>query len=61
MLTAQAANDVSTISWYINDAFVQTIDKNKPVFVTPNFGKLKISCTDDKGRNTDSWVVVKEM
>lgn len=61
MLTAQAANDVATISWYINDAFVQTIDKNKPVFITPKLGKLKISCTDDKGRNTDSWVVVKEM
>ncbi|MFN8237693.1 MAG: penicillin-binding protein 1C [Chitinophagales bacterium] len=61
MLTAQAGNDVTTISWYVNDAFVQTIDKNKPVFIVPKPGKLKISCTDDKGRNADSWVVVKGM
>jgi penicillin-binding protein 1C len=61
MLTAQAANDVQHISWYINDVFVRTTDKNTPVFITPTAGKLKISCTDDKGRNTDSRIEIKRM
>lgn len=61
MLTAQAANDVLHISWYINNTFIKTVNKNEPVFIKPPLGKIKISCTDDKGRNTDSWVVVKEM
>ncbi|MFN8259712.1 MAG: penicillin-binding protein 1C [Chitinophagales bacterium] len=61
MLVAQAANDVQTISWYVNNQFVKTVQKNESVFIKPLSGKIKISCTDDKGRNTDSWVVVKEM
>ncbi len=61
MLVAQAANDVRTISWYIDNEFMKSTDKNEPVFIKPKSGKLKISCTDDKGRNTDSWVTIKEM
>ena len=61
MLVAQASNDVQMISWYLNNKFVKTVTKNEPVFIKASIGKLKISCTDDKGRNTDSWVVVKEL
>lgn len=61
MLIAQAANDVQTISWYVDNQFVKTVNKNESVFIKPGLGKIKISCTDDKGRNTNSWVVVKEM
>lgn len=61
MLTAQVANDVKNISWYVNDVFIKTTDKTTPVFIQPTKGKLKISCTDDKGRNTDSWIIVKSM
>ena len=61
MLTAQAANDVVNISWYVNNTFIQTVNKNSPVFIAPTLGKIKISCADDKGRNTDIWVVVREI
>jgi penicillin-binding protein 1C len=59
MLSAQAANDVQTVSWYVNDQFVKTENKNAPVFITPSTGKLKVSCTDDKGRNVDAYIEVK--
>lgn len=61
MLLAQASNDVQTISWYLDNKFIKTVNKNEPVFIKPAIGKVKISCTDDKGRNTNTWVVVKEM
>lgn len=61
MLVAQAANDVQKISWYIDNKFIKTVNKNESVFITPAMGKIKISCTDDKGRNTDSWVLVKQL
>ena len=59
MLVAQAANDVKMVSWYINNQFIKTEEKNKPVFIVPTLGKLKISCTDDKGRNSNCWIEVK--
>jgi penicillin-binding protein 1C len=59
MLLSQAGNDVQNVSWYVNDQFVKTENKNKPVFIRPSTGKIKISCTDDKGRNGDAWVEVK--
>ena len=61
MLVAQAANDVQRISWYVDNKFIKTVEKNEPVFIQPSIGKIKISCTDDKGRNTDSWVTVQGM
>ncbi len=61
MLVAQAANDVKMVSWYINNQFIKTEEKNKPVFIVPTLGKLKISCTDDKGRNSNCWVEVKSL
>lgn len=61
MLIAQAANDVQTISWYVNNQFIKTVNKNESVFIKPNIGKIKISCTDDKGRNSDCWIEVKKL
>jgi penicillin-binding protein 1C len=61
MLVAQVANDVQNISWYVNNQFIKTVNKNESIFITPNVGKLKISCTDDKGRNSDSWIEVKKL
>jgi penicillin-binding protein 1C len=58
-LACQAANDVKEVYWYINDRLLQKTLANKPFFFTPNIGKLKISCTDDKGRSSSIWVVVK--
>lgn len=61
LLVAQAANDVQNISWYVNNQFIKTVNKNESVFITPKIGKLKISCTDDKGRNVDCWIDVKNL
>lgn len=61
MLVAQAAIDVQQVSWYINNKFIKTVNKNESVFITPMLGKIKISCTDDKGRNTDSWILIKQL
>ncbi len=58
-LACQTTNDVKEVYWYINDRLLQKIPANKPLFFTPTKGKLKISCTDDKGRSSSIWVVVK--
>lgn len=59
-LACQTANDVREVYWYINDRLLQKSSASKPVFVTPTLGKLKISCTDDKGRSSSISVMVKE-
>ena len=60
MLNCQVGNDVKVIYWYINDKLLQKSEPNTKVFFTPEAGKLKISCSDDKGRNTDIFVEVKK-
>ncbi|MCU0339217.1 MAG: penicillin-binding protein 1C [Spirosomaceae bacterium] len=57
-LACQAANDVSEVYWYLNDRLIQKSSPQSPIFVTPPLGKIKISCSDDKGRNTDISVRV---
>lgn len=58
-LACQTANDVREVYWYINDRLLQKTSANKPVFFTPSLGKVKISCTDDKGRSSSISVMVK--
>jgi penicillin-binding protein 1C len=58
-LACQTANDVREVYWYINDRLLQKASANKPVFFTPSLGKLKISCTDDKGRSSSISVMIK--
>lgn len=58
-LVCQTANDVREVYWYINDRLLQKTSANKPVFFMPSLGKLKISCTDDKGRSSSILVMVK--
>ena len=59
MLTCQAANDVEKVYWYVNDRFYSVALAGEKIFFTPAPGKIKISCTDDKGRNTDIRVNVQ--
>lgn len=59
MLTCNAGNDVSKLFWYIDNVFYKSSEANEKLFFTPKKGSSKISCTDDKGRNTDVWVNVK--
>ncbi|MFN8358130.1 MAG: penicillin-binding protein 1C [Spirosomataceae bacterium] len=58
-LTCQASNDVKEVYWYINDKLLQKASPSETVFFTPSAGQIKISCSDDKGRNADSWITVR--
>ncbi len=58
-LACQAANDAKEVYWYVNDKLLKKSGANQPVFFTPAVGKLKISCTDDKGRSSSIYVTIK--
>ena len=58
-LQCRVGNDVSRIYWYINNRFYKTSDAHVSAFFVPDEGPVKISCTDDKGRNKDVWINVR--
>lgn len=58
-LAASVGNDVSKLYWYINDQYYKVTSRGEKQFFMPNEGPIKISCTDDKGRNRDIWITVK--
>jgi len=58
-LAASAGNDVSKLYWYVNDQFFKTTTATEKQFFVPDEGPVKISCTDDKGRNRNIWIKVK--
>lgn len=57
-LRCKAHNDVQTVYWYINEEFYQSAPAHQSLFFTPTLGSLKISCSDDKGRNRDIQIQV---
>jgi penicillin-binding protein 1C len=58
-LAFTATSDVSKVFWYINDKFYAEAKRGQKLFFTPDAGGLiKISCCDDKGRNTDLIIKV---
>jgi penicillin-binding protein 1C len=59
MLSCQAANDVTEVFWYVDDRFIQSAEAAEHIFFQPKPGDIKISCTDDQGRNSDISIVVK--
>lgn len=59
MLKANTENSVKKLWWYLNDKLLCTTKAKENFFFKPPEGNLKISCTDDKGRNTDIWIIVK--
>ncbi|QHT68572.1 penicillin-binding protein 1C [Rhodocytophaga rosea] len=59
MLSCQADNEVKQVYWFINDQFYVTANAAEKVFFKPATGPLKISCSDDKGRNSDVQVKVR--
>jgi penicillin-binding protein 1C len=59
MLNCQVGSDVKMVYWYINDKFLQKASPTEGIFFEPTGGKIKISCSDDKGRNSDIWVSVR--
>ncbi|GAO42537.1 penicillin-binding protein 1C [Flavihumibacter petaseus] len=58
-LVCQTGNEVGKVYWYINDAFYKTASAGNKLFFQPEEGPVKISCTDDKGRNRDIWIRVR--
>lgn len=58
-LIASAGSDVSKLYWYINDKFFKTATTRQKQFFIPDEGPVKISCTDDKGRNRNITIKVK--
>ncbi|HKP32300.1 MAG TPA: penicillin-binding protein 1C [Chitinophagaceae bacterium] len=58
-LTCNTSNDVQQVYWYINNKFYKTTPVKTKQFFVPDEGPVKISCTDDKGRNRDIWIRVK--
>ncbi|HLP20261.1 MAG TPA: hypothetical protein VK174_08170, partial [Chitinophagales bacterium] len=60
-LSCEVTNDVKTIYWYVNNRFFKQCDAHTKLFFTPEEENVKISCTDDKGRNSDVWIKVKRV
>ena len=58
-LRCRVANDVGRVYWYVNDQFYKSGDAGGMQFFVPTEGPVKISCTDDKGRNTNIRIRVK--
>lgn len=58
-LTCQTGNDVQQVYWYINNRFYKSSNAKTKQFFVPEEGPVKISCTDDKGRNRDVWIRVR--
>jgi penicillin-binding protein 1C len=58
-LSCSAGADVVKVYWYINNKFFKTAEAGSKQFFMPEEGPVKISCTDDKGRNRNVTIVVK--
>jgi penicillin-binding protein 1C len=59
MLTCKAAAEVSKVYWYIDDKFFKAAHPGEKQFFVPTEGPVKISCTDDKGRNRNIKIMVR--
>lgn len=58
-LDCNVTGDVKTVYWYINNKFYKQAKASEKLFFKPADGPVKISCTDDKGRNTDITIKVR--
>ena len=58
-LSCNTASDASKVFWYINDRFYRSGSVHEKFFFLPTDGPVKISCSDDKGRNRDIWIRIK--
>jgi penicillin-binding protein 1C len=59
LLTCKTATDVSKVFWYVDDKFYKASAPGEKQFFVPDEGPVKISCTDDKGRNRDIKISVR--
>jgi penicillin-binding protein 1C len=58
-LACNTSQDVNRVYWYINDKFYKAANVKTKQFFIPQEGPIKISCTDDQGRNKDIRIKVK--
>jgi len=58
-LACNVTGDVHKIYWYINNKFYAACGANEKMFFSATEPLLKISCSDDKGRNTHIEIKVK--
>lgn len=58
-LSCTVSPDVNKVYWYINDSCIGEMNASGKLFFKPGEGINKISCSDDRGRNTDIRVKVK--
>jgi penicillin-binding protein 1C len=59
MLSCNVENGVKIVYWYVDDKLYQSAKPKDKVFFSPAAGQHKISCVDDKGRNTNIRISVK--
>ena len=52
-------NDVQKVYWYINGKFYKEATPKQEVFFLPKEGATKISCSDDRGRNSSMSITVE--
>jgi penicillin-binding protein 1C len=60
-LSCQVREEVSSVFWYVNDRLLQSGPPDQDLFLDPVEGRVKISCTDDRGRNSDAWIEVERL
>lgn len=58
MLQANVAADVEKVFWYVNNKLLTSAKAGEAVFYVPTEGKTVVSCSDDKGRNTETTFTV---
>lgn len=58
-LSCYADKNVEWIYWYINNKFYKKCRAPEKIFFRPDEGINKVSCSDDKGRNSDVVIVAR--
>ena len=56
-----APDGVKWVYWAVNNKPLKKCEPGKTLFYMPEEGQLKISCSDDQGRNTDIHISVKKV
>lgn len=58
-LACTTGTDVEKVYWYINDKYYAMANSGQKIFFSASTPLVKISCTDDKGRNSSIKITVK--
>jgi penicillin-binding protein 1C len=60
-LTAIVDADVSTLFWFVDDAYIGKTKNNESLFWTPDSGQFTVRVVDDHGRAAQGKVSVKQV